>query len=148
MFFEELFSNKILISAMISWFVAQALKVVFYYIKHHKFDISKFFSSGSMPSSHSAFVTALVVAVGMVEGVGSTFFAISVVLATVVMYDASGVRRAAGRQARIINQIVFDFYKEKQVKTEKLKELLAHTPLEVFVGAILGGVIAWMECMH
>ena len=103
MFFEELFSNKILISAMISWFVAQALKVVFYYIKHHKFDISKFFSSGSMPSSHSAFVTALVVAVGMVEGVGSTFFAISVVLATVVMYDASGVRRAAGRQARIIN---------------------------------------------
>lgn len=148
MFFEELFSNKILISAMISWFVAQALKVVFYYIKHHKFDISKFFSSGSMPSSHSAFVTALVVAVGMVEGVGSTFFAISVVLATVVMYDASGVRRAAGRQARIINQIVFDFYKEKQVKTEKLKELLGHTPLEVFVGAILGGVIAWMECMH
>ena len=148
MFFEELFSNKILISAMISWFVAQALKVVFYYIKHHKFDISKFFSSGSMPISHSAFVTALVVAVGMVEGVGSTFFAISVVLATVVMYDASGVRRAAGRQARIINQIVFDFYKEKQVKTEKLKELLGHTPLEVFVGAILGGVIAWMECMH
>ncbi len=148
MFFEELFSNKILISAMISWFVAQALKVVFYYIKHHKFDISKFFSSGSMPSSHSAFVTALVVAVGMVEGVGSTFFAISVVLATVVMYDASGVRRAAGRQARIINQIVLDFYKEKQVKTEKLKELLGHTPLEVFVGAILGGVIAWMECMH
>lgn len=148
MFFEELFSNKILISAMISWFVAQALKVVFYYIKHHKFDISKFFSSGSMPSSHSAFVTALVVAVGMVEGVGSTFFAISVVLATVVMYDASGVRRAAGRQARIINQIVFDFYKEKQVKTEKLKELLGHTPLEVFVGAILGGLIAWMECMH
>ena len=148
MFFEELFSNKILISAMISWFVAQALKVLFYYIKHHKFDISKFFSSGSMPSSHSAFVTALVVAVGMVEGVGSTFFAISVVLATVVMYDASGVRRAAGRQARIINQIVLDFYKEKQVKTEKLKELLGHTPLEVFVGAILGGVIAWMECMH
>ena len=148
MFFEERFSNKILISAMISWFVAQALKVVFYYIKHHKFDISKFFSSGSMPSSHSAFVTALVVAVGMVEGVGSTFFAISVVLATVVMYDASGVRRAAGRQARIINQIVLDFYKEKQVKTEKLKELLGHTPLEVFVGAILGGVIAWMECMH
>ena len=148
MFFEELFSNKILISAMISWFVAQSLKVVFYYIKHHKFDISKFFSSGSMPSSHSAFVTALVVAVGMVEGVGSTFFAISVVLATVVMYDASGVRRAAGRQARIINQIVLDFYKEKQVKTEKLKELLGHTPLEVFVGAILGGVIAWMECMH
>ena len=84
----------------------------------------------------------------MVEGVGSTFFAISVVLATVVMYDASGVRRAAGRQARIINQIVLDFYKEKQVKTEKLKELLGHTPLEVFVGAILGGVIAWMECMH
>ena len=148
MFFEELFSNKILISAMISWFVAQALKVVFYYIKHHKFDISKFFSSGSMPSSHSAFVTALVVAVGMVEGVGSTFFAISVVLATVVMYDASGVRRAAGRQARIINQIVLDFYKEKQVKTEELKELLGHTPLEVFAGAILGGVIAWMECMH
>ena len=148
MFFEELFSNKILISAMISWFVAQALKVVFYYIKHHKFDISKFFSSGSMPSSHSAFLAALVLAVGMVEGVGSTFFAISVVLATVVMYDASGVRRAAGRQARIINQIVLDFYKEKQVKTEKLKELLGHTPLEVFVGAILGGVIAWMECMH
>ena len=102
MFFEELFSNKILISAMISWFVAQALKVVFYYIKHHKFDISKFFSSGSMPSSHSAFVTALVVAVGMVEGVWDPLLSSRspVVLATVVMYDASGVRRAAGRQAR------------------------------------------------
>jgi len=148
MFFKELFANKILMASLLSWIVAQALKVVFYYIKHRKFDISKFFSSGSMPSSHSAFVTALVVSVGIIDGVGTTAFAISVVSATVVMYDASGVRLAAGKQAKLLNQIVVDFYKERSVKTEKLKELLGHTPLEVFVGSFLGAVIACLMCIH
>ena len=128
---------------MISWFVAQALKVVFYYIKHHKFDISKFFSSGSMPSSHSAMVTGTAVMIGGLYGFDSGLFALSVVVAMIVMYDAAGVRRETGTQATVINQILKDMLLNgKKISDEELKELVGHTPLEVAGGALTGLLVA------
>ena len=104
-----------------------------------KIDLRRFIGSGGMPSSHSAFVIALTTAVGYETGLRSAEFAICVVVAFVVMYDASGVRRAAGKQAKILNKIIENFGNENlEVTGERLKELIGHTPFEVFAGAILG----------
>lgn len=139
-------SESVLVTAILSWFVAQVLKVIFVIIKDKRIDFSRFVGSGGMPSSHSAFVVSMAVGVGLVEGISSTVFSVSVVLALVVMYDAAGVRRAAGQQAKILNRIVETWGKEDFAKTEKkLKELLGHTPVEVFAGALLGAVIAFLR---
>lgn len=99
-----------------------------------------------MPSSHAAFVVSLAVSVGLAEGFTSSLFAVSVVVALVVMYDAAGVRRAAGQQAKILNKLVEDWEKNNFENTEKkLKELLGHTPVEVFAGAVLGALIAFLR---
>ena len=95
-----------------------------------------------MPSSHSSFVTSLATLVGLERGFNSTDFAIVVVFALIIMYDASGVRRAVGKQATILNQIVDDVHHGKHIEQEKLKELIGHTPIEVWMGAILGIVVA------
>ena len=138
-FFVDLFSNKMLISAVLGWFVAQFLKVVFVLVFEQKFDFRRFVGSGGMPSSHSAFVIALTTAVGYETGLQSAEFAICVVLAFVVMYDASGVRRSAGKQEKILNKIIENFGNENiEVTGERLKELIGHTPFEVFAGAIVG----------
>ena len=145
---SELFDNKILLCAILGWFIAQFLKVIFVLISEKKFDIRRFVGSGGMPSSHSSFVTSLACSVGLLEGFGSTAFAITLVLAMVVMYDAAGVRRAAGQQAKILNKLVEDWEKKDFTGTEKkLKELLGHTPTEVFAGALLGIVIALIRHM-
>ncbi len=141
--FLNIFENSILWTAIIGWFTAQVLKVIFVCIKHKRLDFRRFVGSGGMPSSHSSTVMALSTATGLTEGFSSTVFAVSLVLAMVVMYDAAGVRRAAGQQAKILNKIVDDWGKASPADTEKkLKELLGHTPVEVFAGAILGIVIA------
>ena len=128
-----------LATAIIGWFAAQLIKVILVLIEDKKLDFGRFIGSGGMPSSHSALVTALATAVCITEGYSSTMFAIAVVFALVVMYDAAGVRRAAGQQAKILNKIVEDWGKATYSDTEKkLKELLGHTPKEVFVGALLG----------
>jgi len=103
-------------------------------------DFSRMVGAGGMPSSHSAFVTALTTAVGQKSGWNSPELAISLVFALIIMYDAAGVRRAAGKQARILNQIMEDLQQGEKLYSEgeKLKELLGHTPVEVFAGAILG----------
>ncbi len=135
--------DSVLVTAVISWFVAQVLKVLFVILKDKRLDFSRFVGAGGMPSSHSSFVVSLAAGVGMIEGFDSTLFAVTVVLALVVMYDAAGVRRAAGRQARVLNRIVETWGKEDFFRTEKkLKELLGHTPVEVFAGAVLGALIA------
>ncbi|MCX7715085.1 MAG: divergent PAP2 family protein [Clostridia bacterium] len=140
---NDFLNNSVLFTALISWFAAQLLKVVFTFIWSRKFDFKRFVGSGGMPSSHSSFVVSLATAVGLVEGFASTMFAVSVVVAMVVMYDAAGVRRAAGMQARILNKIVDEWGKEDFSVTErKLKELLGHTPIEVVAGAVLGIMIA------
>lgn len=135
--------NYTLISALTGWFIAQLLKVIFCLISHKKLDLKKFIQSGGMPSSHSALVTGLAVSIGFTEGFNSNLFSICFALAVIVMYDAAGVRRAAGQQAKVINKMTeawengLDFIQDK-----KLKEFLGHTPIEVIAGAILGCVIA------
>lgn len=140
----ELLANKVFITALVGWFVAQLLKVLLVLIINKRIDWSRFVGSGGMPSSHSAFVVALTIAVGYTEGISSPLFAVCAVLAFVVMYDASGVRRATGIQAKVLNKLV-DSYEETEdieISDEKLKELIGHSPLEVLAGAVLGIVIA------
>jgi len=140
--FKEYLAASLFVTALLGWFIAQALKVVFILIKYKRLDFSRFIGSGGMPSSHSSLVTSLATGVGLIEGFDSTLFTISIVLALIVMYDAAGVRRAAGQQAKILNKIVDTWGKEDYKLTEKrLKELLGHTPKEVVVGAILGVII-------
>ncbi|SKA82019.1 hypothetical protein SAMN05443428_104150 [Caloramator quimbayensis] len=133
--------NKILIAAVIGWAAAQILKVFTAYFKIGKIDYSRLVGSGGMPSSHSAFSVALAVKSGNLLGFDSPEFAIALCLALIVMYDAAGVRRAAGNQARILNMIIDDIKNEKGIKEERLKELIGHTPVEVIAGALLGIII-------
>ena len=134
--------ESVLATAIISWFIAQFLKVILVLVTSKKIDFGRFVGSGGMPSSHSALVTSLSTAIFMTEGYESALFALSVVFALVVMYDATGVRRAAGQQAKILNKIVEDWKKSSHTDNEKkLKELLGHSPKEVFAGAILGILI-------
>lgn len=143
---SEFLSSSILLTTVIAWFTAQILKVIFVLVKDKKIDVGRFVGSGGMPSSHSAFVVSLAVSVGLVEGFTSSIFAVSVVVALVVMYDAAGVRRAAGQQAKTLNMIIEKWGKEDFSETEKkLKELLGHTPIEVFAGAVLGALIAFIR---
>lgn len=139
-FFTELLENRILLTAILGWFIAQTMKVILVLIQNKRLDWSRFVGSGGMPSSHSSFVISLTSAVGYTEGVSSALFAVCAVLSFVVMYDASGVRRATGIQAKVINKLV-DSYEESEdieISDEKLKELIGHSPLEVLAGAIVG----------
>lgn len=138
----QLFNNKILGTAILSWFVAQALKVVITLLQEKRFDLSKMWASGGMPSSHSSFVMALAVSVGHVYGFDSALFAISATFSFIVMYDAANVRLEAGKQAVVINQIIEMLENPDLNPEERLKELLGHTPLQVAMGGILGIAIA------
>ncbi|MBP7164951.1 MAG: divergent PAP2 family protein [Firmicutes bacterium] len=139
-----MFTNRILLAALISWAIAQTLKIFTSLRAEHRIDWSKIMGPGGMPSSHSAFVTSLAVGIGLTEGWDSGMFAVSFVFAAVVMYDAAGVRRAAGKQARVLNQLMTIMLKEGHVPATKLRELLGHTPFEVIMGALLGMLIAWL----
>ncbi|MCL2203055.1 MAG: divergent PAP2 family protein [Defluviitaleaceae bacterium] len=136
--FAEFATNRHLLTALSALFLAQVLKVLFDYWHTRSWKRALFLSTGGMPSSHSALTVALMVSVGIYEGFGTTLFAISAALALVVMYDAAGVRRAAGEQAKAIN-IIFEKLEDRGLKLDKkLKELLGHRPIEVIAGAILG----------
>jgi acid phosphatase family membrane protein YuiD len=137
-----LLQNRALIASTASWILAQALKVVISYVRERKFDFRWFVSPGGMPSSHAASVSCLAVFVGRRFGPASTELAIVVVFALIVMYDAAGVRRAAGRQAAILNRIVREVHALKGLRNERLRELLGHTPIEVIAGSVLGIAIA------
>ena len=139
-FFSEILSNEILLISMFSCFFAQFIKI--FTGDEKRIQLSRIFSSGGMPSSHSSFVTTLTTLVGIDKGFDSTEFAIAAVFSLIVMYDASGVRRAVGKQAAILNQILDDVHHGKRIQQEKLKELVGHTPKEVISGAILGVIIA------
>ena len=133
---NDIWQNSSIWIPVIIWFMVQSFKVIFELVKNKKINIRRIWGSGGMPSSHTALVCSLATVVAIREGVASSSFAISVILAAVVMYDAAGVRRAAGKQARVLNQIIEN---EGDINVqEKLLELLGHTPKEVFVGAIVG----------
>ncbi|CAF1705279.1 BnaC03g42210D [Brassica napus] len=137
--------NLPIFSAFLALALAQFLKVFTNWYKEKRWDSKRMLSSGGMPSSHSATVTALALSIGLEEGAGAPAFAIALVLACVVMYDASGVRLHAGRQAELLNQIVCEFPPEHPLSTVKpLRELLGHTPIQVVAGAILGCVVAYL----
>ncbi len=139
----ELFSNRVLLCALTSWFVAQAMKIPTWYIVEKKWDWRRILGSGGMPSSHTSFVVALTLIVGFTEGFGVPLFAVCFTLAAIVMYDATGVRRETGRQAEVINEILRNvFISGKPIADDDLKELVGHKPLEVLAGAIIGVMTA------
>ena len=141
---QAIISNQILISAVVGWTVAQVLKTLIDMAFNRSFRPERLVGSGGMPSSHSATVCALTVAAGMKYGLESFEFAVCFVLASIVMYDAIGVRQETGKQAKLLNLIVQqDWFKLDNQEVEKrLKEFEGHTPLQVFAGAVLGILIA------
>ncbi len=141
-FLTKLANNRVLETALLCWLVAQLLKVLFYAIKNRRFSFERMVGAGGMPSSHSSTVCGLVVAVGRTCGPDSAIFAIAFMIACIVMYDATGVRRAAGEQAKVLNQLMQE--KDWEGAQRTLKEFLGHTPVEVFAGAVLGIVIAFL----
>ncbi|MCM3440058.1 divergent PAP2 family protein [Metabacillus halosaccharovorans] len=149
----ELLYNFPLLASLAAIFFAQFIKVPIYFIVSKKLDWSLITSTGGMPSSHSAAVTALSTGVALDHGLDSSIFAISAVFAIITMFDATGVRRHAGEQATVLNQLVLDFNKfveeakvwpkkAEQDKQKKLKELLGHQPIEVFFGGLTGILLA------
>lgn len=143
---RELFSNYVLNVAIISWFSAQFIKTLLFYFKTKKFETERFFGAGGMPSAHSSSVCSMTIAIAKSVGFSSPLFALSFLFAGIVMYDAMGVRRAAGQHAKVINMIVKKEKSDIRSYTPKnknqLKEFLGHTPLEVLGGALLGIIIA------
>ena len=138
----ELRSNNVLWSSICSWAIAQFIKILIELKKTKRINTALIVSSGGMPSSHSSFVTAMTTSIGLKEGFNSSIFALSAVFSMVVMYDAAGVRRAAGYQAAAINMLV-DRLEDQGIKLDKkLKELLGHSPIEVAAGAVLGILVS------
>ena len=146
-FFIVLFKNKVFLAAAISWLIAQSIKVLLGIIREKRFNFKWFVGTGGMPSSHVAGVSALVTAVGLILGPESVIFAVSLVFAIIVMFDAQGVRQATGVQAEVLNEITGDIYFKRGLKEEKLKELIGHTQVEVLVGALLGIIVALLVCI-
>lgn len=134
----DLLDNTALMAALLAWFIAQVIKVVLVFFEERRFDLAKMISSGGMPSSHSALITAMSASVGKTAGLDSVAFAIAAVTSLVVMYDAANVRREAGKHAELLNKIARDLYPDNQINQEKLKELLGHKLIEVVAGALLG----------
>ncbi len=142
-FVFDLLGNYVFICAVIGWFAAQFIKCIFYLVKNRKITWRILTASGGMPSSHSSTVSAMVAAIVKMGGTNTPDFAIAFALAFIVMYDAAGVRRAAGEHAKVINRMATDISDgDDNYLDEDLKELIGHTPLQVVVGALLGVVIA------
>lgn len=136
-------SNVTLWSALLGWAVAQAGKQLTHLARHRRVDFRLFISAGGMPSSHAATVSALAASVALHEGMGGSLFAVTAVFALIVMFDAQSVRRAAGVQARLLNQIVDELFREHRLAQTKLVTLLGHTPLEVLAGMAIGILCAF-----
>lgn len=139
-FFQGVVSNEAIVVPVTAWFAAQLLKVIGVLIKYRKIDFTRFVGSGGMPSSHSSFIVSLAVVIGKQFGWQSGEFGICLAVALIVMYDAAGIRRAAGKQAKVLNKIIHTEKHHHNVD-EELKELLGHTPFEVIMGATLGVLI-------
>ena len=139
--FDSFIHNKFIAVPFLLWFGIQLFKVLYDLITTKKFNFKRIMGAGGMPSSHSAVVVSLATLMGKYEGVDSPIFAATLALAFIVMYDAAGVRRAAGKQARLLNKIIETPGMDPSMVSEKLVEVLGHTPFQVFVGAIIGIVV-------
>jgi acid phosphatase family membrane protein YuiD len=132
---------RYLLPALVAWAIAQVLKVVIWSLRHRRLNLRVLAETGGMPSSHAAFVMGLTTTVARLDGLSSSTFAIALIFSLVVMYDAQGVRRAAGRQAEVLNRVIEDLFGQRGVAEHRLRELLGHTPIEVLVGAGLGAAV-------
>lgn len=142
---SRILDNQILLVAIAACIIAQVLKLMIDLIQNGKTSVKVLTTTGGMPSAHSALVTSLATGVGQKLGWESAEFAIATIVAVVVMYDAAGVRQAAGKQARILNQMVDELFSDDhKFNEEKLKELLGHTPVQVIAGSVLGILITWL----
>ncbi|MCC7371584.1 MAG: divergent PAP2 family protein [Chloroflexi bacterium] len=139
---SQLMTNDALITASLAWFLAQISKLLIVLLRERTVQLSYLTSAGGMPSSHSAVVVALATRIGMDHGVGSPLFAIAFIFAGVVLYDAAGIRRAVSVQARILNRMLEEVLELKRFNERRLLELLGHTPFEVFIGSLLGMLVA------
>lgn len=132
---------KYLLAPLIAWTIAQAAKVIYTSVRQRRLNLRVLAETGGMPSSHAAIVMGLTAGIGKYSGLASPAFAIALIFSFVVMYDAAGLRRAAGRQAEVLNRLVEDLVHMRGVQEQKLRELLGHTPVEVLVGAALGVLV-------
>lgn len=134
--------NPTIWSAFFAWTIAQAIKMTFFFARTRKINFAYLVSTGGMPSAHSAMAAALATSVALRVGMADPLFALAFAFALVVMFDAQSVRRAAGLQARVLNQIIDELFKTRRVAEGRLVELLGHTRLEVFFGMLLGVLVA------
>lgn len=141
----EFMQNGIFWTAAAAWLIAQTIKVALGVIREKRFNFKWFVGTGGMPSSHAACVSSLTTSCGIIYGFDSALFTITLIFALIVMFDAQGVRHSSGRQAALLNKMLDDIYWKKKLDEEKVKELLGHTPVQVFAGMALGVIIAlWL----
>lgn len=140
----DIFTNKFVYIPLLLWFCIQTIKVLTDLWKNKKFNFKRVFGAGGMPSSHSAIVTSLATLIGKEYGFDSGIFAISLIFAFVVMYDAAGVRRAAGKQAALLNKLIETPGLKPLEVQDKLVEVLGHTPFQVIVGALIGIIVGFI----
>jgi len=138
----DLLSNVVLRASLVAWVSAQVLKFLWVLVVERRVDFARLVGPGGMPSSHTAFVSALATSTGLVAGWGSPLFAVALVFASIVVYDATGVRQAVGEQAEVLNRIIDDFYHGRSIHKGRLRELLGHSPVEALAGVVLGVVAA------
>lgn len=136
------FQNKVFIATLLGWVAAQSIKIAINSIKEKRFNFRWVIGTGGMPSAHSSGVMSLATAVGIQQGFDSAIFIVTLVFAVVIAFDAQGVRRATGQQAEILNKILDDIYWRRKIQEDRLKELIGHTPFEVFVGSLIGILVA------
>ncbi len=138
MAFNQIVSNPVLQAAVLSWFLAQLIKLVIETYRNKKVDLRILMSAGGMPSSHASSITAAMLGVGLFEGFDTPVFGLAFIISMIVLYDAAGVRRQAGRQAEKINKMINELLKGHPLSQEQLQEVLGHTPFQVFMGFLLG----------
>jgi acid phosphatase family membrane protein YuiD len=142
MYLIEFTKNYIFWTSFVAWLTAQTIKVALGIFREKRFNFRWFVGTGGMPSSHAAGVAALATSIGVTYGFDSAMFAVAVIFALIVMFDAQGVRQATGKQAEILNKMLDDIYWKKKLDENKLAELIGHTPVEVFAGATLGVIVS------
>lgn len=140
--FHDFINNVTLVAAVASWLLAQFIKLFTFMVREKRFDFGFLFRLGGMPSSHTASAAACAMSVGLRTGFGSAVFAVATGMLALIMIDAQSVRRAAGAQARLLNQMAEEIYRNHKFSPERLVEFLGHTRLEVVMGALLGIAIA------